>query len=94
MQASQDIWLSVWTRAEAVVTDPSMRFYMSVYIAIGMGGIAIGFVRGIVLVLATLRASQVRYRSLHTCLLMYNDSRLVVLSLPLPMMLSDRNQHD
>ena len=68
MQASQDIWLSVWTRAEAVVADPSMRFYMSVYIAIGMGGIAIGFVRGIVLILATLRASQVR------CLAMFGVS--------------------
>ena len=59
MQASQEIWLAVWTRAEKVVVDPSMRYYMSVYIAIGMGGIAIGFVRGIVLVLGTLRASQV-----------------------------------
>ena len=64
MQASQEIWLSVWTRAEKVVVDPSMRYYMSVYVAIGMGGIAIGFVRGIFLLIGSLTASQVRICSL------------------------------
>jgi hypothetical protein len=60
VQSAQDIWLSVWTRAETMTVDPSMRYYMTIYVALGMAAIGLGFCRGIVLALATLRASQAR----------------------------------
>lgn len=41
-----------------------MRYYMAVYTALGMGSIATRLLRGLALVLATLRASSVRCFSL------------------------------
>jgi hypothetical protein len=60
-QASLDIWLSVWTKAEAETHEPSMEYYMSVYVALGLAAVANYFLRRLALILATLRASQARF---------------------------------
>jgi hypothetical protein len=48
-QASVDIWLSVWTKAEAEAHEPAMQYYMTVYVGLGMASVTNYFLRRLVL---------------------------------------------
>ena len=60
MQAAQDVWLSVWAKAEAEPDEASLEYYMGVYVGFGLAAIFNRFARGLALIFATLTASQAR----------------------------------
>ena len=68
VQALQNWWLSWWTSQVAAwelhhVEDFPDRFYIMVYIGIGLVSLVVGAVSQIVFVFASLNASQVRHRN-------------------------------
>ena len=71
LQTLQNYWLSLWSTAvvtwqrsaphgEAPVAPFPVMFYMDWYFGIGLIAIAVNFVSNVVLVVATLNASQAR----------------------------------